>query len=134
VYDVLVANRKLITELIAAQSRNALADATAAPQLGAILERFEQVIKRERDERGFDRFDAAVMTRLMFGLVFAVAVHGDWMFEGATRPRPSTSAFINEMARMTIYGAYPPRDGKAGARARQRKRENAATPVSRRAR
>src|ERR1700757_3345014 len=60
VYDVLVANRKLITELIAAQSRNALSDSTAAPHLGAILERFEGVIKRERDERGFDRFDPAV--------------------------------------------------------------------------
>jgi AcrR family transcriptional regulator len=134
VYDVLVANRKPITELIAAQSRNALTDSAAAPQMGAILERFEEVVKRERDERGFDQFDPAVMTRLMFGMVFAVAVHGDWMFEGATRPRPSADAFINEMARMTIYGAYPPRNGKAGARARQPKARNTATPVTRRAR
>jgi AcrR family transcriptional regulator len=116
VYEVLAENRRLITEMIAAHAANGTqrTDFASTPQLGAILERFEQVIERERDERGFDRFDPAIMTRLMFGLVFAIAVHGDWMYEGATRPRPSVDAFIDEMARLTVHGAYPPRAGAVG--------------------
>jgi hypothetical protein len=55
------------------------------------------------------------MTRLLFGLVFSVAVHGDWMFEGATHPQPSAEAFIDEMVRLTIYGAYPEGAGPAAA-------------------
>jgi hypothetical protein len=43
----------------------------------------------------------------MFGLVFSVGVHGYWMFPGATHPRPSVDAFIDEMARLTVCGAYP---------------------------
>jgi hypothetical protein len=46
------------------------------------------------------------MTRLIFGLVFSIALFGDWMFEGATRPQPSVEEFLAEMARLTIDGAY----------------------------
>ena len=107
VYDVLSANRRLIHEMIGGRATGALpADTVSTPQLGGLLERFEEIIERESGERGFRHFDPAVMTRLMFGLVFSVAVHGDWMFEGATRPRPSVEAFIDEMASLTIYGAY----------------------------
>jgi hypothetical protein len=92
------------------------ADIASTPQLGALLERFEEIIERERDDGGFRPFDATVMTRLMFGLVFSsIAIHGDWMFEGATRPQPSVEAFIDEMARLTIYGAYPEGAGPAAA-------------------
>jgi len=108
VYDVLSANRRLIQEMMCARaSQGAVAsDGPTGPQLGAILERFESVIQRERDDRGFHSFDPSVMTRLMFGLVFSIAVHGDWMFDGAKKKRPSAEAFIDEMARLTIDGAY----------------------------
>ena len=55
------------------------------------------------------------MTRIIFGLVFSIAMFGDWMFEGATRPQPNVEAFIDEMARLTIYGAYPEGTGPAAA-------------------
>ena len=115
VYDVLASNRRLIHELIAARAVGGAlaAETTSAPQLGALLERFEEIIERERDDGGFRHFDPAVITRLMFGLVFSVAICGDWMFEGATRPRPSVEAFIDEMACLTVYGAYP-RDAGCG--------------------
>lgn len=108
VYDVLSANRRLIQEMIGARATqgDVASDGPPGPHLGAILERFESVIQRERDERGFHAFDPAVMTRLMFGLVFSIAVHGDWMFDGAKKRRPDDKAFIDEMARLTIYGAY----------------------------
>jgi AcrR family transcriptional regulator len=109
VYDVLSANRRLIHEMIGARAvgGSLSADTALAPQLGALLERFEAIIDGEIDLRGFRPFDPAVVTRLIFGLVFSIAVFGDWMFEGATRPQPSVEAFIDEMARLTIYGAYP---------------------------
>jgi AcrR family transcriptional regulator len=108
VYDVLTENRRLIREMIGGRTTGSLAADT--PQVGALLERFEDFIERERDDGGFRPFDPAVMTRLMFGLVFSIAIYGDWMFEGATRPRPSVEAFIDEMACLTIYGAYPEGD------------------------
>lgn len=109
VYDVLSANRRLIHEMIRARAagESLTAGNESVPQLGALLERFEQIIERERDDGGLRHFDPAVMTRLMFGLVFTIAIHEDWMFEGATHARPSVEAFIDEMARLTIYGAYP---------------------------
>ncbi|MFE3000817.1 TetR/AcrR family transcriptional regulator [Nocardia sp. NPDC059246] len=108
-YDVLTANQRLIRALIAAQDAHGpLSDATTgAPQLGAILERFEDITRQEGGARGFRSFDPTVLTRLMFGLVFSIAVHGDWMFEGATARRPPVEAFIEEMAQLTIHGAYP---------------------------
>lgn len=109
VYDVLSANRRLIHEMIGARAVGGplSAETGSAPQLGALLERFEAIIEDEIGHRGFRPFDPTVMTRVIFGLVFSFAVFGDWMFEGATRPRPSVEAFIDEMARLTIYGAYP---------------------------
>jgi AcrR family transcriptional regulator len=111
VYDVLAANRRLIHEMIGGRAAGSLTDDTVAtPQLGALLERFEEIVEREREYRGFRPYDSVVITRLIFGLVFSVAVHGDWMFQGATHPRPSVEAFIDEMTRLTIYGAYPEHD------------------------
>lgn len=107
-YEVLSVNRRLIRALIAAETAQGPLAATdgGAPPLGAILERFEHVIRRERDERGFRSFDPAVQTRLMFGLVFSIALHEDWMFDGSTGQRPDAEALIDEMAKMTIHGAY----------------------------
>jgi AcrR family transcriptional regulator len=116
-YDVLSANRRLICEMIGARAVGGPlnADVVSVPRLGALLERFEAIIARERDRRGFRPFDPAVMTRLMFGLVFSIAVFGDWTFDGATRPQPSVEAFIAEMASLTVYGAYPNGAGPAAA-------------------
>jgi AcrR family transcriptional regulator len=110
VYEMLSANRVLIRVLIASEvNQGPLASSDlAGPKLGAILERFEEVIRRERDERGFREFDPAVMTQLMFGMALSVAIHGDWMSNGATAPRPRPEAFIEEMARLTIYGVLRP--------------------------
>ncbi|WAJ43506.1 helix-turn-helix domain containing protein [Mycobacterium sp. Aquia_216] len=109
VYDVLSANRRLIHEMIGARAVGGplSADTASAPQLGRLLERFEAIMNDEIVERGFRPFDPAVVTRVVFGMVFSIAVFGEWMFEGATRPPPSAEAFIEEMARLTIFGAYP---------------------------
>jgi AcrR family transcriptional regulator len=107
-YRVLAANRELILALVAAQVDQGplAAGDDEVPRLGQVLERFERVIARERDERGFRAFDPMVQTRLMFGLALATAVHGDWMFDGATGERPGPERLIEEMAQLTIHGAY----------------------------
>jgi AcrR family transcriptional regulator len=108
VYDVLSANRRLIHEMIGARAVGGplSGETTSAPQLGRLLEQFEAIILDEIEERGFRPFDPAVVTRVIFGMVFSIAVFGDWMFEGSTRQRPSVEAFLDEMTRLTIYGAY----------------------------
>lgn len=117
VYDVLSANRRLIHELIGARAvgGSLTAESASAPQMGALLERFEAIVEREIVERGFRPFDPVVMTRLIFGMVFSIAIFGDWMFEGASGPQPSAEVFIAEMARLTIDGAYPHADRSATA-------------------
>lgn len=109
VYDVLSANRRLIYEMVGARAVGGplSAETAWAPQLGTLLEQFEAIMKDEIEVRGFRHFDPAVVTRVIFGMVFSIAVFGDWMFEGSTRQRPSVEAFIDEMTRLTIYGAYP---------------------------
>lgn len=117
VYDVLSANRRLIHEMIGARAVGGSlpTDTASAPQLGALLERLESIIEREISVRGFRPFDPVVMTRLIFGLVFSIAVFGDWMFEGATRPQPSVEEFLDEMVCLTIDGAYAHDDTSATA-------------------
>lgn len=108
VYDVLSANRRLIHEMIGARAVGGplSGETMSAPQLGRLLEQFEAIILDEIEVRGFRPFDPAVVTRVIFGMVFSIAVFGDWMFEGSTRQRPSVEAFLDEMTRLTIYGAY----------------------------
>ncbi|MBI2695739.1 TetR/AcrR family transcriptional regulator [Mycobacterium nebraskense] len=109
VYDVLSANRRLIHEMIGARAVGGplSADTASAPQMGRLLERFEAIMRDEITERGFRSFDPTVVTRVVFGMVFSIAVFGDWLFEGSTHPQPSAEEYIGEMARLTIYGAYP---------------------------
>ncbi|ORV49074.1 hypothetical protein AWC05_02565 [Mycobacterium florentinum] len=115
VYDVLSANRWLIHEMIGARAigGSLTAGAVSAPPLGALIERFEAIIEQEIVDRGFRPFDPVVVTRLIFGLVFSIAVFGDWMFEGASAPQPGAEVFIAEMARLTLDGAYPRDAGPA---------------------
>jgi hypothetical protein len=42
----------------------------------------------------------------MFGMVFSLAIHGDWMSFGITGPTPEVEAYIDEMAALTVYGLY----------------------------
>ena len=115
VYDVLSANRRLIHEMIGARAIGGplSADAGIGATVGCAPRTIRGIIEREIGDRGFRPFDPAVVTRIIFGLVFSIAMFGDWMFEGATRPQPSAEAFIDEMARLTIYGAYPEDVGPA---------------------
>jgi AcrR family transcriptional regulator len=107
-YEVVSTNRELVRALVAAEvGQGPLAHAGRdLPRLGAILDRFEVVIRRERDERGFRPFPPAIQARLMFGLVLAVAVHGDWMFGGASSRPAHPEELIEQMAQLTIHGAY----------------------------
>jgi hypothetical protein len=95
--------RGLVRALIAAELTEGALLHDGIP-VGAILERFEKVAVAESETRHFRPLDPTVVTRLMFGMAFAVALGGQTMYAGATRPQPSPETWIEEMAMLTIHG------------------------------
>jgi hypothetical protein len=77
-----------------------------APPLGRILKRFEKLTVWERQFHDFRAFDPTILSHLIFGMVFSVAIHGDWMQAGTTGPTPEADAYIEEMAVLTVYGLF----------------------------
>ena len=106
-YAVLADNRQLVRGLIAAETMQPAANTAAGPPpLGRILKRFEKLTVWERQDRDLRPFDPTILSHLMFGMVFSVAVHGDWMSSGINGPAPEVEAYIDEMATLTVYGLY----------------------------
>lgn len=109
-YAVLAENRQLVRGLVAAESMQPTsAGETSAPPLGRILKRFEKLTVWERQIHGFRPFDPTILSHLIFGMVFSVAIHGHWMQSGTTGPGPSVDDYIEEMAVLTVHGLYAPR-------------------------
>jgi len=94
---------RLIRALIAAELTEGPLLHDGIP-IGTILERFEKVAVTESQIRHFRPLDPTVVTRLMFGMAFAVALGGQAMYAGGTRPQPSPETWIEEMAMLTIHG------------------------------
>jgi AcrR family transcriptional regulator len=107
-YAVLADNRQLVRGLIAAEAMQPAGATNGgnAPPLGRILKRFEKLTVWERQIHGFRPFDPTILSHLIFGMVFSVAIHGDWMSAGVTGPTPNADAYIEEMAALTVYGLY----------------------------
>lgn len=106
-YELLEDNGGLIRALIAAELSEGPLLRDGIP-IGAILERFEKVALAESEIRHFRPLDPTVVTRLMFGMAFAVALGGQTMYAGATRPQPDPETWIEEMAMLTIHGTLGP--------------------------
>jgi AcrR family transcriptional regulator len=105
-YTVLADNRQLVRGLIAAETMQAAAADGGPPPLGRILKRFEKLTIWERRIHDLRPFDPTILSHLMFGMVFSVAIHGDWMSSGLAGPTPEVEAYIDEMAVLTVYGLY----------------------------
>lgn len=105
-YTVLADNRQLVRGLIAAETMQPGAGEDSAPPLGRILKRFEKLTIWERRIHDLRPFDPTILSHLMFGMVFSVAIHGSWMSSGITGPAPEIEAYIDEMATLTVYGLY----------------------------
>ncbi|HEY1972402.1 MAG TPA: helix-turn-helix domain-containing protein [Pseudonocardia sp.] len=117
IYELLDDNRGLIRALIAAELTEGPLLHDGIP-VGAILERFEKVAVTESQIRHFRPLDPTVVTRLMFGMAFAVALGGQAMYAGATRPQPSPETWIEEMAMLTIHGTLDTARAESGEQER----------------
>jgi AcrR family transcriptional regulator len=110
-YTALTNNRGLVKALIAAETLQGANREPAGPPLGRILKRFEKLTTSETRIRHYRPFDPTALTHIMFGMVLAVAIHGEWMRAGIDGPTPNADDYIEEMALLTIYGlAKPKRD------------------------
>ena len=110
-YTVLSENRQLVRGLIAAEAMqpSSASDGASMPPLGRILKRFEKLTVWERRVHDFRAFDPTILSHLIFGMVFSVAIHGDWMRTGTRGPTPDVDAYIEEMATLTVHGLFDPR-------------------------
>jgi AcrR family transcriptional regulator len=103
-YEVLEENRALIVALIATRTFNEAA-AERFPEVQStltnLLDLLEDVTRAEAMKRGWD-VDAAIVVRLIFGLVFSAAIHTDWLFPEGEPPDRET--IVSEMARFTLQG------------------------------
>lgn len=101
-YGLLLEHGDLVLALITAQAYEAIDDIDGAIPFGRILEELEAVPRSEAELRGLD-FDARIATRLVFGMVMAMALLDQWIFAPGKR-RPSRKRIVDEMVGMVLNG------------------------------
>ena len=105
-YGLLLEHGDLLLALISAQAYEAIDVVDGASPISRMLDDLEVVPRREAEQRGLD-FDAQVATRLVAGMVMAMALLDRWMFEPGKR-RPSRKRIVDEMVRMVLHGLATP--------------------------
>lgn len=110
VFEFFVQNRESVRVLLAADVANVGKSygKHIFGSMGAILDRFEMVSYDASNDRGLRDYNNEAVVRLMFGMAFAVAVYGDWMYAGGSNPRTSEAEYIEEMALLTVHGLGHP--------------------------
>jgi AcrR family transcriptional regulator len=101
-YRLLLEHGDLVLALITAQAYEAIDDVEGASPLGRLLEELEAVPGREAELRDLD-FDVQIATRLVAGMVMAMAVLDKWIFPPGKR-RPSRQRIVDEMVGMVVHG------------------------------
>lgn len=105
-YGLLLEHGDLVLALISAQAYEAIVDVGGASPISRLLDKLEAVPAREADVRGLD-FDVQIATRLVVGMVMAMALLDKWMFPPAKR-RPSRKRIVSEMVGMVLHGLTNP--------------------------
>jgi len=107
-FKVLRAEREALLALMAARQFDDLPDAASAKvdaAFGQVLALLEEVVAIEAQERHFTDFDLAPTVRVMFSMVLAAALHGDWMGMGRT---VSYDRVLDTMTQLTVRGLRVP--------------------------
>jgi AcrR family transcriptional regulator len=107
-FDVLRAEREALLALMAARQFDDLPDAASAEvqeAFGQVLRLVEEVVATEAEERDFTDFDLVPTVRVMFSMVLAAALHGDWMGMGRT---VSYDRVLDTMTQLTVRGLRVP--------------------------
>lgn len=101
-YRLLLDHGDLVLALITAQAYEAIDDVEGTSPLGRLLEELEAVPGREAELRDLD-FDVVIATRLVAGMVMAMALLDKWIFPPGKR-RPSRQRIVDEMVAMVVHG------------------------------
>ena len=107
-FKVLRAEREALLALMAARQFDDLpapASAKVDAAFGQVLALLEEVVATEAEERHFSDFDLAPTVRVMFSMVLAAALHGDWMGMGRT---VSYDRVLDTMTQLTVRGLRVP--------------------------
>jgi AcrR family transcriptional regulator len=107
-FKVLRAEREALLALMAARQFDdlpATASAKVDAAFGQVLALLEEVVATEAEERQFSDFDLVPTVRVMFSMVLAVALHGDWMGMGRT---VSYDRVLDTMTQLTVRGLRVP--------------------------
>jgi AcrR family transcriptional regulator len=107
-FDVLRAEREALLALMAARQFDDLPDTASAEvqeAFGQVLRLVEEVVSTEAKERQFTDFDLVPTVRVMFSMVLAAALHGDWMGMGRT---VSYDRVLDTMTQLTVRGLRVP--------------------------
>jgi AcrR family transcriptional regulator len=105
-YRLLLDHGELVLALITAQAYEALDEVDGASPISRLLDELEAVPDREAALRGLD-FEVLIATRLVVGMVMAMALLDKWMFPPGTR-RPSRKRIVDEMVTMVVHGLASP--------------------------
>ena len=119
-FEVLRAERDVLLALMAARQFDDLPD-TASVEVdaafGQVLALMEEVVATEAEERHFTDFDLVPTVRVMFGMVLAAALHGDWLGIGHT---VSYDRILDSMTQLTVRGLRVPERPSIGQSPRKR--------------
>jgi AcrR family transcriptional regulator len=110
-YRLLLEHRDLVLALITAQAYEAIDEVDGASPVSRLLDQLEAVPGREAEQRGFT-FDVQIATRLVVGMVMAMALLDKWMFPPGKR-RPSRQRIVDEMVGMVLRGLTSPEPPEA---------------------
>jgi len=107
-FNVLRAEREALLALMAARQFDDLPAAASAEveiAFGEVLALVEEVVATEAKERHFTDFDLVPTVRVMFSMVLAAALHGDWMGMGR---KVSYDRVLDTMTQLTVRGLRVP--------------------------
>jgi AcrR family transcriptional regulator len=114
--EVLRAEREALLALMAARQFDDLPDAASAKvdaAFGQVLALIEEVVASEAEERHITDFDLAPTVRVMFSMVLAAALHGDWLGIGHA---VSYDRILDSMTQLTVRGLRVPERSESGKR------------------
>ena len=107
-FEVLRAEREALLALMAARQFDDLPETASAEvedAFGQVLALVEEVVATEAAERHFTDFDLVPTVRVMFSMVLAAALHGDWMGMGRI---VSYDRVLDTMTQLTVRGLRVP--------------------------
>lgn len=81
-YDIFAAQRRLLIAMIAVDEFDETMAGQKNPLEEAghqVLDRLAVILTREAEFRGYPDFEGTVIARLVVGMTFAMAVHGNWL-------------------------------------------------------